>query len=58
MRENFYLKNNFNFAGVEFENRGEVFRSYYLGEFNQNHYVELMKSYFPELSNMKIEKQK
>jgi len=56
MRERFYLKNGFKFAGVEFENRDEDFSSYYWGDFNQKDYVELMKNYFPELKNLKISK--
>jgi len=56
LRENFYFKNDFKFAGIEFKNRGETFRSYYYGKFNQKDYIELTHSYFPELSNFKIEK--
>ena len=55
LRENFYFKNNFKFAGIEFENRGETFRSYYFGKFNQKDYIKLTHDYFPELSNLKVE---
>ena len=56
LRENFYFKNDFKFAGLEFVNREETFNSYYFGNFNQQAYINLMHSYFPELSNMKISK--
>jgi hypothetical protein len=55
LRENFYFKNDFKFAGIEFENKGETFRSYYFGKFNQKDYIELMYNYFPELSSFKVE---